>query len=149
MEGFGHRFRHVAVAADGGEDLIAEKVDANQVLVLGPGHVVALENEIVKLGIEPALLVGEGRRGLELLPDAEVRRAQPELGCLRVQQVLADQKVEHLAREPGLVGLVAGQIGAAGAVPLALQGALKLAVEEDRGNVDVAHRRHRRTGCRL
>ena len=42
------------------------------------------------------------------------------------------------------MGLVTGQIGAAGALPFALQGALELAVEQDRRHVDVAHRRHRR-----
>ena len=144
VDGFDQRFRHLALAADGVQELTAEDVDADQVLVLGPGHVVALEHQIVELGVEPPLLVAEGRRTLQLLHHARVGRPQAEPAGLGVQQVLAHEDVEHLPRETGAVGLVAGQIGAAGALPLALQGALELPVEQDRRYVDVAHGRHRR-----
>ena len=143
VNGVDERFRNIAVAADGAQDLVAEQVDADQVLVLGPRHVVAFEHEIVELGVELPLLVAEGGRVRQLLHDAGVRRAQPKPGGLGIEQVLADEEVKDLARKPGLVGLVAGEIGAAGAFALALQGALELAVEQDRGDVDLAHGRDR------
>ena len=143
VEGHGQRLRHLACAADGAGELVAEKVDADQVLVLGTRHVVALENQIVELGVERARFVAEGRRALQLLPHAAVGGAQPERAGFGVEQILADEEVEHLAREPGAMGLLARQVGAAGALPLALQGALELAVEEDGRHLDIAHRRHR------
>ena len=140
MDGLDQRLRDLAFAADGRQKLAADQVDADQVLVLGPRHVVAFENQIVELGVEPPLLVAEGRRSLELLHDAGVGRAQPELAGFGIQQIFADEQVEHLAGKPGPVGLVAGEIGAAGALPLALQGTLELAVEQHRRHVDIAHR---------